>query len=101
MDEQAILNYVAKLEEAIEALRGAKKEAEKYLDELGFESHYILIAEGGGWPTHAIGPLGSYEVAEAYMTKDNWRESWGGITTDPKDLKIIAPDQEELKELEF
>jgi hypothetical protein len=53
---------------------------------------YILIAEGGGWPTHAIGPFDSFEMAETHMESDKWRASWGSITDDPRDLRLVVPE---------
>ena len=56
------------------------------------DPHYILIAEGGGWPTHAIGPFEDYDLAERYMLADKWRESWGSVTDDPRDLPVCRPE---------
>lgn len=53
---------------------------------------YVLIAEGGGWPTHAIGPFADLDEAERFIAADKWRESWGSVTTDPRNLKVIEPE---------
>lgn len=55
------------------------------------ENFYVLIAEGGGWPTHAIGPFYTFDRAEAYIAADKWRQSWGSVSTDPRDLNVEAP----------
>mgnify|MGYP000916052338 FL=1 len=57
---------------------------------------YVLIAEGGGWPTHAIGPFETPEDAEIFIDADKWRQSWGGISTDVKDLRVIDPEDDRL-----
>lgn len=53
--------------------------------------YFILIAEGGGWPSHAIGPFDTHDDAEEYLAADKWRESWGSVTLDPRDLKVVPP----------
>ena len=63
--------------------------------ELADESWYVLIAEGGGWPTHAIGPFPDHDAAERHMLADKWRESWGSVASDPRDLRIIDPEEEQ------
>lgn len=70
--------------EALDAVRAAVAAVEG-------EKHFILIAEGGGWPTHAIGPFDDEDTAEAFRVADKWRESWGSLATDPRDLAIDAP----------
>lgn len=54
-------------------------------------NYYVLIAEGGGWPTHAIGPFDDEAEAEAYMEADKWRASWGSVSDDIRDLPVVAP----------
>lgn len=57
---------------------------------------YVLIAEGGGWPTHAIGPFWTAEDADAFIARDKWRSSWGCVCDDPRDLPIIVPEDDRL-----
>lgn len=57
---------------------------------------FVLIAEGGGWPTHAIGPFGTDADAERFIARDKWRESWGSIADNPRDLPVIAPEDDRL-----
>lgn len=56
----------------------------------------ILIAEGGGWPTHAIGPFASDEDAERFLLRDKWRESWGSLAWEARGLPVIDPEDERL-----
>ena len=54
------------------------------------------MTEGGGWPTHAIGPFATHQMAEWYIAADKWRESWGSVSTDPRDLEIFEPDDDSI-----
>lgn len=56
------------------------------------EDFYVLFAEGGGWPDHCVGPFWDHDTAEEYMVSDKWRESWGSVTNDPRDLPVHVPD---------
>lgn len=53
----------------------------------------MLFAEGGGWPDHCVGPFWDYDTAEEYMLSGKWRESWGSVATDPRDLPVHVPQE--------
>jgi hypothetical protein len=52
---------------------------------------FILIAEGGGWPTHAIGPFDDQPAAEEHLEADKWLASWGSVSEEPRNLPVYSP----------
>lgn len=58
---------------------------------------YILIAEGGGWPDHAIGSFENDKEAQLYIDAApsylrKFLESWSAISYDIRDLTPEEPD---------
>ncbi len=65
------------------------------------DKHWILVAEGGGWPTAAVGPIPGMELTEELIEKSKHWQSWGTPSTDPRDLPVELPELAMLDKLVF